>query len=391
MKDMTVNSEPYRIRATALRMLAVSIFATLFAAAPAMAQDAAPITQNPARESAALQGANEPPPPPGEQQGVYSDPLAPFNEAMFTFNLKLDASGYAYVAPVPVRESVKRFFDNVDVIPRFANNLFQLRLAEAGGEVARFGINSTLGLAGFFDPADAWFGLKEHPDDFGLTLRYYGMPTGAYVMLPFFGPSTLGDTVGLAVDGAMNPMSYLVPWYVSLSAGAGPEAVIFADFANSAPRGNQPCGAFFFSGIGSRARRESAGVLPCVVRAAHQRSRFDVPKAHRKRLRAQVRELPGRDVARDRQMLLGRTQILPQRQDVAFGLAQIAQHCGHLRAFLAQPEHQARLGQQLATARAAAQLRVAQDAERSIVASAGTRGSIQARDRLDIVVVNIDR
>lgn len=53
-----------------------------------------------------------------------------------------------------------RFFDNVKVIPRFANNLFQLKLAEASGEVARFGINTTIGLAGLFDPADLWFGLR---------------------------------------------------------------------------------------------------------------------------------------------------------------------------------------------------------------------------------------
>jgi phospholipid-binding lipoprotein MlaA len=225
---MTGTSESHRIRSIAARMLSITMLAALLAAAPAFAQDVVPLGQNPARQSAALQAATEPPPPPGEQQGVYSDPLAPFNEAMFTFNLKLDdwilhpvASGYAYIAPQPVRESVKRFFDNVDVIPRFANNLFQLRLPEAGEEVARFGINTTLGLAGFFDPADAWFGLKEHDDDFGLTLRYYGAPTGPYVMLPFFGPSTIGDTVGLAVDGLMNPMDWLLPWYVTLSAGAG--------------------------------------------------------------------------------------------------------------------------------------------------------------------------
>jgi phospholipid-binding lipoprotein MlaA len=225
---MTANSEPHRKRLMLPRILAASIIASLFAAAPVLAQDAAPVSQNPTREQAALKAASEPPPPPGEDQGVYSDPLAPFNEAMFTFNLKLDdwvlhpvASGYAFIAPEPVRTSVKHFFDNVDVIPRFANNLFQLRFPEAGTEVARFGINSTLGLAGFFDPADAWFGLKEHPDDFGLTLRYYGVPTGAYVMLPFFGPSTLGDTVGLVVDGAMNPMSYLLPWYVTLPTSAG--------------------------------------------------------------------------------------------------------------------------------------------------------------------------
>jgi phospholipid-binding lipoprotein MlaA len=206
----------------AAAMLAASSSATV-----AFAQDAAPMSNNPSSQQAAQQ-ATQSTGPPGDNQGVYSDPLAPFNEAMFTFNLKLDdwvlrpvASGYSYVAPEPVRESVGRFFDNVNVIPRFANNLFQLRLAQAGGEVARFGINTTLGVAGFFDPADKWFGIKEHHDDFGLTLRYYNVKTGPYVMLPFFGPSTIADTVGLAVDGAMNPLSYFVPFWMALAVGAG--------------------------------------------------------------------------------------------------------------------------------------------------------------------------
>ena len=169
--------------------------------------------------------------PPGEQGGVYSDPLAPFNSAMLTFNMKLDdwvlrpaARGYSFVAPQPVRESVGRFFDNVNVIPRVANNLFQLRFAEAGGEVARFGINTTVGVLGFFDPAQNWFGIQPHPDDFGLTIRHYDVPTGPYLMLPFFGPSTIGDAIGLAADGAMNPMSYLLPWWITLSASAGQRA-----------------------------------------------------------------------------------------------------------------------------------------------------------------------
>ena len=166
--------------------------------------------------------------PPDEDQGVHNDPLAPFNEKMFDFNVKLDewvlrpvATGYATIAPKPVRQSVGRFFDNAGVIPRVANNLFQLRLPQAGEEVARFGINSTLGLAGLFDPADAWFGLQAHPDDFGLTLRYYGAPTGPYVMLPLLGPSTVADTIGIAVDHAMNPMSYLLPWpwYIEIPVG----------------------------------------------------------------------------------------------------------------------------------------------------------------------------
>ncbi|HYA34900.1 MAG TPA: VacJ family lipoprotein [Candidatus Binataceae bacterium] len=187
--------------------------------------DAAPLGSS-SQNAAALAGAQG-----GDaalQGGVVPDPLAPFNEAMFTFNLKLDdyvlhpaASGYAKIAPVPVREAVGRFFDNVLVIPRFANNLLQLRVPEAGGEVARFGINTTVGVLGFFDPAEKWFGLHEHDDDFGLTIRYYNIPTGPYLVLPFFGPSTIGDTVGLITDGAMDPLAYFVPWWISLSRGAG--------------------------------------------------------------------------------------------------------------------------------------------------------------------------
>ena len=76
-------------------------------------------------------------------QGQESDPLEPFNSAMFTFNLKLDdyvlhpvASGYAKVLPTPAREAIGRAIDNVSVLPRFANNLFQLRIPQAGSEVA---------------------------------------------------------------------------------------------------------------------------------------------------------------------------------------------------------------------------------------------------------------
>jgi phospholipid-binding lipoprotein MlaA len=173
-----------------------------------------------------------PPHPPGEFAQPYGDPLAPFNEKMFWFNLKLDhyvlhpvAQGYAAVAPTPVRESVGRFFDNVEFIPRAANNLFQLRFADAAGEVGRFGINSTLGVGGLFDVADDWFGLKEHRDDFGLTLGHYGVPPGPYIVWPVLGPSTVRDTVGIAADGAMWPLPYFVPWYIWLPADSGKMAI----------------------------------------------------------------------------------------------------------------------------------------------------------------------
>jgi len=178
--------------------------------------------------SPALAQDKMPPHPPGENSQVYSDPLAGFNEKMFWFNLKLDhyvlhpvASGYAAIAPTPVRESVGRFFNNVNFIPRFVNNTLQLKLPQAGGELARFGINSTVGVAGFFDPADHWFGLKQSDNDLGLTFGRWGIGNGPYLVLPFLGPFTVRDAVGFAGDSAMWPLPYFVPWYVSLPTDAG--------------------------------------------------------------------------------------------------------------------------------------------------------------------------
>ncbi len=214
-----------RYRATILSLSIIFAWALCAICVPPLATAADSSAQAPNADASADNGSLE---------AQESDPLEPVNSAMFTFNLKVDdyvlhpvASGYAKVIPQGGREAIGRALDNVLVIPRFANNLFQLRIPEAGGEVARFGINTTVGLLGLFDPADKWFGLKEHRDDFGLTLRYYGAPTGPYLMLPFFGPSTIGDTVGLVADGFMEPLSYFVPWYVSLAVGGG-QAIVEA-------------------------------------------------------------------------------------------------------------------------------------------------------------------
>jgi len=179
---------------------------------------------------------------PGETGGPYPDPLAPFNETMFNFNIDVDeyvvtpvAKGYSYVMPEPARQSVNNFFRNIGVIPRFANNLLQLHAYNAANELARFGINSTLGVAGLFDVADSWFGMKQHNDDFGLTLGHYGIYSGPYVMLPFLGPSTIRDTVGVVVDGCMNPMSWLLPWYVTIPADTGSEAINAVNYRSLHP------------------------------------------------------------------------------------------------------------------------------------------------------------
>jgi phospholipid-binding lipoprotein MlaA len=136
---------------------------------------------------------------------------------MFWFNLRLDeyvlrpvASGYARVLPVAARQSVNRFFRNLGVVERFANNLFQLKMAQAGQEVGRFVVNTTLGGVGLFDVADSAFGWKESPEDFGQTLAVYRTASGPYLVLPFYGPSNIRDAVGFAVDSAMNPMNYFL-------------------------------------------------------------------------------------------------------------------------------------------------------------------------------------
>lgn len=156
-------------------------------------------------------GEDEPTPLPSP------DTLEWFNQPVFEFNLKLDeyalrpvATAYDAVMPNAAQRGVQRFFKNLGVVERFANNLFQGKVPQAGQEVGRFVINTTIGGAGFLDVADEWFGWKESPEDFGQTLAVYGVPSGPYLMLPFYGPSNIRDTVGLVADGAMNPMTYFL-------------------------------------------------------------------------------------------------------------------------------------------------------------------------------------
>jgi MlaA lipoprotein len=84
--------------------------------------------------------------------------------------------------------------------------------AEAGGgELARCGINSTAGLAGLFEPADKWFGLKERDTDFSQTLATHVMNGGTYMITPFGGPLDVRNVIDGLLDGAMNPLNYVIP------------------------------------------------------------------------------------------------------------------------------------------------------------------------------------
>ncbi len=150
-----------------------------------------------------------------EVKEVY-DPLSGYNRFMTRVNDKMYiwffkpvAQGYSFIVREPVRLSIAKFFNNLGFPVRFANNLLQLKIKQAGIETARFGVNTTIGLIGFFDPARSWLELEPYPEDFGQTLGYYGVGTGFHIVLPLLGPSNLRDTIGKLPDYLLDPAIYV--------------------------------------------------------------------------------------------------------------------------------------------------------------------------------------
>ncbi len=141
------------------------------------------------------------------------DPLESYNRVMFSFNDKADrwvlkpiAEGYRYVMPDFFERGVSRMFSNLGEVLNVANDLLQGKVGQAGNDGGRLLINSTVGIAGFFDVAK-YAGLeKSDGEDFGQTFGAWGVGEGAYVVLPFFGPSTLRDAPSLVLDSVFNPI-----------------------------------------------------------------------------------------------------------------------------------------------------------------------------------------
>jgi len=152
-----------------------------------------------------------------------ADPLEKWNRFWFTFNdrlyfwvLKPVSKGYKQGVPEGLRVIFNNFYRNVASPIRIINNLLQLKMKDAGGELLRLAVNSTLGVAGFRDCAAECFGIRMHEEDFGLTLGFYHVGQGFYVVWPVLGPSTARDSVGLAGDFAADPMFWLLPWEYSI-------------------------------------------------------------------------------------------------------------------------------------------------------------------------------
>lgn len=150
-----------------------------------------------------------------EDEITISDPIEPFNRAMFWVNDKLyfyilkPVARVVRVVPEPARESVSNFFANLATPVRLVNSLLQLKFNDATVEVARFVLNTTVGVGGLFDVARSE-GFPAKNEDFGQTLGFYGLGPGFYIVWPLFGPSTLRDSVGFAADGFLDPVPYVV-------------------------------------------------------------------------------------------------------------------------------------------------------------------------------------
>lgn len=138
-----------------------------------------------------------------------ADPWEGFNRSMYRFNFYFDkylflpvVNAYEFITPTVLQERVSSFFNNIGEVRNFTNSLFQLKGMESLTTLGRFVTNSTVGIGGLFDPATS-FGLERHDEDFGKTLGHWGADSGPYLVLPIFGPSSVRDTGGLAVDSGI--------------------------------------------------------------------------------------------------------------------------------------------------------------------------------------------
>ena len=134
------------------------------------------------------------------------------SRAMFKFNLALDdivleplAKGYNKL-PSPIRSGTSNFTSNIGTLLSIPNNILQGNFKQLGHSVGSFAINTTVGILGFLNPAER-MGLKPHKEDVGQTLGSYGIGTGCYFVLPFFGPTTARDSIGLIADTFVDPFA----------------------------------------------------------------------------------------------------------------------------------------------------------------------------------------
>lgn len=154
-----------------------------------------------------------------------NDPYERFNRQMFAVEQTLDhyiiepvAKGYLYV-PEPVRRATRNFLNNLASPITLVSDIAQGEGSRAATTALRFGINTTLGIGGLFDPATR-LGFERHTEDFGQTLAVYGVPPGPYLYIPGLGPSPPRDLAGWTIDWAFDPWTYIADGDVGIAFGS---------------------------------------------------------------------------------------------------------------------------------------------------------------------------
>ncbi|MFK7964225.1 MAG: VacJ family lipoprotein [Burkholderiaceae bacterium] len=148
--------------------------------------------------------------------GDPRDPLEPLNRKVYSFNSTLDeailaptARAYKDYVPYVFRYSFSSFMSNIDDVWIGANNLLQGQPGQAVHDWTRVLLNTTFGFFGLSDPASE-MGFPKQREDFGQTLGVWGLPTGPYIVLPLFGPSSVRGTTGLVVDSVVDPLDQVI-------------------------------------------------------------------------------------------------------------------------------------------------------------------------------------
>jgi len=232
------------------RRLAVSLLALCVGLAPA------------ARVRAAAEVATDPNDPLfGDLQTPgYPDPLESMNRGTFGANRRIDryvidpiTRAYIKVVPDRVRMGARRFFLNLNSPSIIANDVLQREWRDAGVTTVRTVVNTTVGILGVMDPAASLLGFARHHSDFGQTLALAGVGSGPYLVIPMLGPTNLRDGLGVLVDFAFRPTTYLF--------GSAVFADIFA-LPGAAGLGDQLIyGTIQGGGTGFLAREENAEQL----------------------------------------------------------------------------------------------------------------------------------
>ena len=153
------------------------------------------------------------------------DPWIGYNKSMYRFNYNFDkyvflpvVNTYEFILPTFAQTGVSNFFNNIAEIRTLYNSLFQAKGEKALTTTGRFLTNSTIGIAGLFDPATS-FGMKRQKEDFGQTLGVWGVPAGNYFVIPILGPSTIRDFSGVVVDSGIH---YGIKTAINLSDNVDP-------------------------------------------------------------------------------------------------------------------------------------------------------------------------